>query len=665
MGKNHTNNTKSLHHDNSFADYLAAIDAYQQSRSKKHEIMNQSHEPSVENCFDRFDQQHSHCESDLEGARCQACSQGPCKISEASPYGTCGDTVNDIAVRQLVRAAAGGVAAQGTMTREIALAFKVIAERANAELQNGSEQEANHCSFFSTEVINNFAYAMNISTRNKSVEELAEEVAAALLDDINRLSPNPNNTKTPNNALNAVASPERKMVWERLNIQPVGAYYEVFEALQSTSMGGKENWRQKMEHLFRLSIAFSMNSVAATSIAETCIHGLGERTGVKANLPALKTYTINIAVHGYAPELIKELIEAANNEEFTKRYQEVGAAGVQFYGLSNSNLTSLYENFGIIPLSNINGAEFVISTGALDLWLVDPREVRSGPLNTAHCYKTTVTTTNEQNLLPSVEHLCSRTALSGRNQLPNIAEKLLSRAVESYQNRTDIKRRIPSAPLEAEVGFSLSTLDKHYGCLERVSSALIGGKIKGIVNISGCINTRIGFEKSMVDIVETLLKNNILIFTNGCAALPLAKRGYLSPAGKKVCGPDLKEFLDPKMPPVWHFGECFNNTQAIATFREIAKYSGRAIRDLPFATLTPEWFNEKGLASAMASHMLGFDGYQFVDAPISGAKEVLDYLHTGMKKTIGSVLKVEPTPQKMAEMIIADFEKTRSYICWR
>ena len=79
---------------------------------------------------------------------------------------------------------------------------------------------------------------------------------------------------------------------------------------------------------------------------------------------------------------------------------------------------------------------------------------------------------------------------------------------------------------EAEVGFSVEYIHKHYGGFEPIAEAIRKGQILGVVNMVGCNNPKIMYEKAVLDVCDVLLKNNVLIITNGCASFPLMKMGY-------------------------------------------------------------------------------------------------------------------------------------------
>ncbi|GAB7023826.1 anaerobic carbon-monoxide dehydrogenase catalytic subunit [Salidesulfovibrio brasiliensis] len=647
------------HHGNDFTDYKDAVKAYRESFASKEDVMAHAPDPAVrdmvkymdeqgvESCFDRFDKQKPHCTFGLAGVCCRICSLGPCKITKRSPRGTCGADADLIVARNMVRSAAGGVAGHGARAREVMLTLKK-ASAGNVDLP-----------IIGKDKVLGVAAAYGLETEGKTVEALAGEIADILLEDMSRTVPGPHKT------LKAIAPPERQKVWEELGLIPTSSYHEVFEALHQTTVGTQGDWRKAMDQFLRLGLTFSLNSVVGGSIAQDCLFGIPRRSTIKANLGALKTDTVNIAIHGHAPMMAMKVIETARSEKFVKMAKEAGAAGIQFYGICCSGLSSMYRLGGVIPLSNANGSELVVATGALDLWLADIQEIFPGIMDVANCYKTVVVTTNESNRLPGAEHIGYKRDLEDIDKLPELAEKIVTRAIESFANRRDVKRHIPPHEMEAEVGFGLEELSEHFGgSVEPIAEALKDGRIRGIINLAGCTNTRIVFEKAIVDIVDILLKNNILVFTNGCASFPMAKLGYCSTKGQEKCGGSLKAFLGDSLPPVLHFGECIDNAHAVGTFATIAGFTGHPIKDLPFAEVTPEWSNEKGVGAALAFRMLGFDSYHCVHAPVQGSQKVRDFLYGGTREILGSCMNVDPDPQKVAARIIADFEAARKNIGW-
>ena len=186
----------------------------------------------------------------------------------------------------------------------------------------------------------------------------------------------------------------------------------------------------------------------------------------------------------------------------------------------------------------------------------------------------------------------------------------------------------------------------------------------GIVNIVGCNNPRVVYERAVVDVADELLKNNILLFTNGCASFPLLKLGFCSKEGAAKAGDSLQKFLGGKLPPVWHMGECVDNTRASVVLGGIAQAAGHDIKDMPYGFASPEWSNEKGLDASLAFRLFGINSYHCVEPPVQGSTNVENFLKHDTKETLGSVMTVNVDPKALAKQIVADIEEKRRKLGW-
>jgi carbon-monoxide dehydrogenase catalytic subunit len=179
----------------------------------------------------------------------------------------------------------------------------------------------------------------------------------------------------------------------------------------------------------------------------------------------------------------------------------------------------------------------------------------------------------------------------------------------------------------------------------------------------GCNNPRIIYEKAVVALADILIKNNILILTNGCASFPLMKLGYCSTKGLERTGQKLKDFLK-DLPSVWHMGECLDNARASAFFKAVAEASGLAIKDMPYAFASPEWSNEKGICAALSFRLLGIDSYHCVYVPTQGSDNVTAFMKDGTKDTLGSRMIVNDNHIELANQIITDLKEQRKALGW-
>jgi carbon-monoxide dehydrogenase catalytic subunit len=655
--KNFRYHHKDINH--SFVDdYNEAVQEYKKSFSSKDKVLKYTPDPAVREMlihmdelgcsttFDRFDSQKPHCNFGIAGVCCKNCNMGPCRISKKSPRGVCGADADLIVSRNLLRWVAAGVAAHGARGREIMLALKAAGE-GKLDIPISGESK-----------IKNAAGQLRINIEGKEIKDLAKELADILLEDLSRTVPGEHKT------LRAFATKERIEVWKDLDILPIGAYHEVFEAFHRTSTGTDGDWENIMKQLLRCGLAFAWSSVLGSSIAMDSLFGIPVRSTVKANLGALKEGYVNIAVHGHSPLLVSEIVRQGRSQEFIQMAKDKGALGIQFYGICCSGLSAMYRYEGVIPLSNAIGAELVLGTGAIDLWVADVQDVYPSIMDVAKCFKTTVVTTSDSARLPGAEHYGYDHHHSNLDETSSLAKTIVNRAIKSYEERRDISVFIPQYEVDAEIGFSLEYINSHYGSIKVIAEALKEGKISGVVNLVGCNNPRIIYEKAIVDLAHRLIENNILVLTNGCASFPLLKLGYCNTKALEYAGKELREILKPDLPPVWHMGECLDNARASALFRALADFLGKDIKDMPFAFASPEWSNEKGVSAALGFRLLGINSYHSVYPPVQGSKNVMKYLFEDTKKTLGSVMVVEVDPIKLADKIILDIKQKRKDLNW-
>ncbi len=646
-------------HDSSYCnDYATAVSEYRKTFASKKDVLEQTPDPAVrelllqleqsgiETAFDRFDAQKPQCGFGLAGVCCKNCTMGPCKITKKSPRGVCGADADVIVARNLLRSVVAGIAAHGARGRESMLALKLAAEgKIDIPIEGGTKILAT-------------AKAFGLNTENKSIEELAGEIADILLEDLSRTIPGPHKT------LHAFAAKERIKTWSELDILPVSPYHEVFESLHRTSTGTDGDWKNLMKQMLRSGVAFAWSSVLGSSIAMDSLFGLPNRSTSRVNVGALEKGYVNIAVHGHSPLLVSEIVKLGHTEEFDRLAKDNGALGIRFYGICCSGLSSMYRYGGVIPLSNAIGAELVVGTGALDLWVADVQDVFPTIMEVANCFKTVVVTTSDSARLPGAEHFGFDHDHSNISEASTLAGKILNRAIESFSNRRDVPVHIPQYEIEAEVGFSLEYINKHYNGIKPLADALKEGKILGIINLVGCNNPRIVYEKAIVELADILLKNNALILTNGCASFPLMKLGYCSIKALEQAGDGLNSFLV-DLPPVWHMGECLDNARASALFKAVAEAAGVDIKDMPYAFTSPEWSNEKGICAALSFRLLGVNSYHCVHTPTQGSDNVTEFLSTGTQDILGSRMIVNVNHIELANQIVADLKEQRKNLGWK
>ncbi len=639
-------------------DYMTAVAEYRKTFPSKQDVIEQTPDPAVremmlraeqigiDTAFDRFDAQQPQCSFGLAGVCCKICNMGPCKITPKSPKGVCGADADLIVARNLLRSAAAGASQHGMHAREVILSLKWAAEgRLNIPIMGQQK-------------IRDTAKSFGIKTEHRQIKHIASDLADALLEDMSRTVPAEHHT------IKACAPAERQEVWKDLDIIPISAYHEVFEAFHKSGCGTDGDWKSVMQQFLRCGLSFTFSGVVGASIATDSLFGVGDRVTSKVNIGALKKGYVNIAVHGHLPTLVSQIVAVGQEEKFVELAKSKGAKGIQFYGICCSGLAAMYRYGGVIPLSNAVSAELVLGTGALDLWVADVQDVFPSIMEVAKCFKTTVVTTSESARLPGAERFEYDHQHSNIEQTRELAEKIVYRAIESFEARRGIPVYIPPYEVDAEVGFSVEYVCKRFGSMQPLADALREGKILGIVNMVGCSNPKVLYEKATVDVADVLLKNNVLILTNGCAAFPLMKLGYCNVSALDKVGDSMREFLTPDLPPVWHVGECIDNTRSTGIFAGVAGASGHKICEMPYAFTSPEWGNEKGLDAALGFRLMGINSYHCVEAPIYGSKNVIEFLKEGTKETLGSAMHVDVDPVALGNKIVEDIKAKRRALGW-
>lgn len=639
-------------------DYMKAVQEYRKTFPSKQDVLEQTPDPAVrqmmlnmeqiglDTAFDRFDRQKPQCTYGLAGVCCKICNMGPCRITPKASRGVCGADVDLIVARNLLRGAAAGAAQHGMHAREVVLSLKWAAQ-GKLDIPIVGEYKV-----LST------AKAFGIPTEGRTVNEVAIDLADALLEDLSRTEPDEYKT------IKALAPPERQETWKKLDILPISAYHEVFEAFHNSGCAIDGDWKSIMQQFLRCGLVFTYTGVVAANIATDSLFGVGDRVTSKVNIGALKKGYVNIAVHGHLPTLVSQIVRTGQSEKYQALARSKGAKGIQFYGICCSGLSSMYRYAGVIPLSNAVTAELVLGTGALDLWVADVQDVFPAIMDVARCFKTTVVTTSDSTRLPGAEHIAYDHHHSNIGETQKIAERIVERAIESFEARQGIPVYIPPYEVEAEVGFSVEYVFQRWGGFGPLAEAVKSGQILGVVNMVGCNNPKVPYERAIIDVADVLLKNNVLILTNGCASFPLMKLGYCTKDAYTRAGDSLAAFLKPDLPPVWHVGECIDNTRSSGIFGGIAGVLGKPLYELPFAFTSPEWSNEKSIDAALGFRLNGISSYHCVEGQTYGSPNVTYFLKEGSRDALGSTMYVDIDPVSLGEKIVADMKAKRSALGW-
>jgi carbon-monoxide dehydrogenase catalytic subunit len=240
-------------------------------------------------------------------------------------------------------------------------------------------------------------------------------------------------------------------------------------------------------------------------------------------------------------------------------------------------------------------------------------------------------------------------------------------AIENYKERGRVT--IPVEKEKAVVGFSHEYINYMLGGRFRASyrplnDNIINGRIRGVAAVVGCTNPKVIQDFTHTTLAKELIKRDVLVLTTGCATIACSKQGLTNPKeALKLAGPGLREVCEAVgMPPVLTCGSCVDNSRLLVACTEIVREGGLGedISEVPVAGACLESITEKAISIGqyfVASGVLVVFATEFL--PVSGSKNVSDYLFNGIEKDLGARWAVESDPIKAAEMMIEHIESKR------
>jgi len=595
-----------------------------------------------QNAWDRLEAQSPQCGFGKQGICCRICTMGPCRITKKAKFGVCGADADTIVARNFLRAVAAGASAHSDHGRGVAEVFLATARG-----------EAPDYQFKDIIKLYKVAEDLGLETDNRSVKEIAEDIAKIALEEFGK----PEGTQ-----LMAKRAPQpRQEIWNKLGITPRAVDREIVEALHRTHMGVDQDYKNIIMHASRTALADGWGgSMLATELQDilfgTPYPGRGE-----VNLGVLKKDEVNIIVHGHEPILSEMIVAASQDKEMLTEAEKAGAKGINVAGIC-CTANELLMRHGVPIAGNFLSQELAIATGSVELMAVDVQCIMQGLAEIAKCFHTKLITTADKAKIFGAEHVAmeEKTAL-------NTAKKLVRTAIENYSNRGKVN--IPDEKQKAVVGFSHESINYMLGGRYRASyrplnDNIINGRIRGVAGIVGCTNPKVPHDFTHITLTEELIKRDVLVLTTGCATIACSKQGLTNPVeALKLAGPGLREVCEAVgIPPVLTCGSCVDNSRLLVACAEIVREGGLGedISEIPAAGACLESITEKAISIGhyfVASGALVVFGEEFL--PVSGSQNVCDYLFDGIEKDLGGRWAVESDPVKAAEMILEHIEGKR------
>jgi len=600
-------------------------------------LLEKTHQDGIETVWQRHDAQQPQCGYCETGLSCRICVMGPCRIDpfgEGPQRGVCGADADIIVARNLCRMIAAGAASHSDHGRDL---VEVLAAVAAGKAPGYSIRDE--------EKLKKVAAEYGVETEGKDTLAIAAEVADAMMEDYGM--------RRKSLTLLSRAPEKRRKLWDRIGVTPRGIDRETSEMMHRTHMGVDNGWQSLLLQGLRNALSDGWGgSMIATEVSDI-LFGVPSPKATTVNVGVLKEDQVNIVVHGHNPVVSEMILKACESPDLLALAKEKGAAGINLAGVCCTG-NELLMRHGIPMAGNHLMTELVLSTGAVEMMLVDYQCIMPSLGTIAGCYHTRMISTSDKARFPGMEH---------REFHPDNAEKmaveLVREAVENFTRRKQVY--IPVQPVNAVGGFSVEAIVGALGGTpEPLIDAIKAGKIRGAVGIVGCNNPKIKHDYGHVTLSRRLIENDILVVDTGCVSVATAKAGLKVPEAIEMAGPGLKEVCGALgIPPVLHLGSCVDNVRILVLASALADALGVDISDLPLAGAAPEWYSEK--AATIGTYFVASGVYTVLGPmpPVTGSTNVVGLLTEGLNDVVGATFAVEPDPEKAAVLIRRHIEQKR------
>jgi len=596
----------------------------------------------METCFDRV-QMLKPCPLGATGACCSVCHLGPCRFTQTSEdkveKGICGDRLSTVTARNLLRMAIMGAGMYMSNAREMVFALKKIAnteEQMNLKIKDPDR-------------LCQLAEYLSIEPDRKHISQLAKTVAEALLQELGRQS---------GEGWYLRFVPERTVQrWHQCKVVPEGIERELSEAIYRGAFGVEHEVDRILLAAVKVSLAAGWGASMISSIltdiffADECRAGTSE-----AGFGVLKEDEVNIVVASHNPILLWSLLHLSAHEEMVEYAKDKGAKRINI-----SNIFCL--NAGASHIGGLTHQELCLLTGLVDAIVLDTHCIMPSIVNISHNFHTKVICTSRKAHYPDSEEV-----LFEPDKATSSAKKIIKIAIDNFPNRTGMgervieKFRFKVGPIED----CFKKIQNTSAFYETLAEDLKASRIKGIACLVGCDNPRLLATALHTYLAKEFIKEDILVFSTGCASSAFACAGVLQEDSAEI-GSELGKFLQKfDLPPVVHLGNCSENArilmilsqllQRIPTVDEICK--------LPVAVISAEWVTEKEITMAFYFSSSGVPVIMGGKSPIKASEEVGEILTNSWQELFGSKIVFEENLERIFDTTVELFESCRETVGW-
>ena len=607
------------------------------------------------NIWDRYEAQgmggdpDQRCPFCMGGVRCDLCSNGPCRADvEKDKRGVCGITGDGMAMRMMLLRNVLGASTYHYHTEQTLKTLRATLE--------GKTPFA----ITEPEKLKAFATRLGIDTSG-SDQDIAARLHDLAKEDFNRPY------SEPSRIVEALATKERKAVWQKLGIFPGGIYGEMMLATSSCLTNVDGYYVSLALKAMRLSIAMAYQSQIINEYCQDMLYGVPRPHKMRVDLGVLDPDYVNVLPNGHEPFLGFAMVQQARKPEWQDRARQAGAKGLRVIAnietgqemIQRWEMDDVFYGF----TGNWIMQEAVLASGCVDLFAADMN--CSMPIDPKYADK------YKFKLIPVSELVAFEGVNERINYVPERAEKqaaeLLQMAVDNFKERHASVKPFTGLPMrEALVGFSTeSILHALGGSLEPLLDAIKKGTLRGVAGLVSCTSLRDnGQDVHSVRVAKELIKRDILVLSMGCGNGAMQVAGLCSPEAKDLAGPGLRSICEAlKIPPVLSYGTCTDTGRLADLLAAVAHALGDVpITDLPVAAVAPEYMEQKATIDAIFALALGLYTYVNPVPPVTKAPNLVKLLLEDCRSVTGGQLNVETDAVKAVDGIVAHIEAKRKQL---
>ena len=604
------------------------------------------------NIWDRFEAQgfgrvpDKRCPFCLSGARCDLCSNGPCRADASiDKRGVCGITADGMAMRMMLLRNVLGASTYHYHTETTIKTLKATAKGKTPYKISEPEK------------LKSFAKRLGLETSG-SDEEIAIRLCEFVKEDFNRAF------NEPSEIVEALAPKERKEVWKKLNIFPGGIYGEMMLATSSCLTNVDGYYASLALKAMRLGISMAYQSQIVNEFCQDILFNIPRPHKMRVNLGVLDPDYVNIIPNGHEPFLGFAMVQLARKSEWQEKAKGVGAKGLRIIAnietgqemIQRWEMDEVFYGF----TGNWIMQEAILASGCIDLFACDMN--CSMPVDPKYAEKYKFI------LIPVSEVVAFEGVDERINYIPEKADeqaaKLLQMAIDNFKERREDIEPVTGLDMsEAVVGFSTeSILEALGGSLEPLLNAIKDGTIRGVAGLISCTTLRDhGQDVHTINVAKELIKRDVLVLAMGCGSAGLQVAGLCSPEAKEFAGSGLKALCEKLgVPPVLSYGTC-TDTGRIADLIGIISEAlgGVPIPDLPIVAVAPEYMEQKATIDAIFALAFGLYTYVNPIPTVTGGPDLVKLLTVDCKDVTGGILHVETDTKQAVEAMLEHIEANR------